>query len=162
MNVTRFSTTINTFSYTGTSTAPPPTNLLSIVVVVLRVIFFEKPISSTHESKVATVFVDEMERERETYSAASVTHCLRDGTMVMSVVRAVYTEMVIETEDGKRERERVKGVYARSVLTIKFSCFFWSTAIMCVCVCVCVGRGETCTSFSAVKFWCIRRAPYEV
>jgi len=55
-------------------------------------------------------FVDEMERERETFSAASVTHCLRGGTVGV-------------LGDARRERKKKKG------FTTKFSCS-WSPSII--------------------------------
>lgn len=61
--------------------------------------------------------VDEMECKRETFSTASVTHCLR-GT-----VGRRYAEMLIEMEDKK------KRVYVRVLsLWLNFFCF-WSSAI---------------------------------
>lgn len=100
----------------------------------------EKPIPkktyrcTSHKSKVTkTVLVDEMERERETFSAVtSVTHCLRGGTVGgrCRLVRWYARRCLSRWMKKKIKIREKKGLRAAFCLyDYIFMFFFWSSAI---------------------------------
>lgn len=80
------------------------------------IFFFPKTNSNISQVKSYDGFVDEMERERETFSTQRHALFVRNGRPPVR-------------EDAYRERrQKKKRVYVRSVFMIKFLCF-WNVAI---------------------------------